>query len=250
MSILNAAMTATHYLRTANQPSTLANCLNLAFRNLGRLWVFTTIDAWITVDAIVDRLPRKGRNRTAGDELLYYAWKIGTIGVQPALVAGRGYADAAKDSVSILRHSPMRAIGVRMGYSLVCWIIGVTAYFGSIFYLANVDNPNGKTNELYEFYVILAVPIIIAVGVNSVLVRPFYLIMISKMYSDILPLDTDATIPTSAKKFDVLAFVFSVVLSLLFALYFFGEHLGIRNWIEYLAAQDIREYRQLFRDPS
>ncbi len=80
ISLLNAAMTAAHYLRSAGQTSTIAKCLNLAFKNLGRLWVFTTIDAWITVDAILDRLPRKRGRRTAFDELLYYAWKIGTIG--------------------------------------------------------------------------------------------------------------------------------------------------------------------------
>jgi hypothetical protein len=83
ISVLNAAMTAAHYLRNAGQISTIAKCFNMAFKNLGRLWVFTTIDAWITVNAIVDRLPRKRNNRTALDELIYYAWKIGTIGEKP-----------------------------------------------------------------------------------------------------------------------------------------------------------------------
>jgi hypothetical protein len=244
LSILNAAMTASHYLRSANKPSTMASCLNLAFNNLGRVWVFTTIDAWITVDAILDRLPRKGRNRSATDELLYYAWKIGTVGVLPALVAGKGYADAAKDSVSVLRSSPARAIGIRMGYSLICWIIGVTAYFGSLYYLTTVGGPKSGTNGLYQFYVIIAVPITIAVGINSVLIRPFYLVMISKLYSDVLPLDEGVTVPTAARKFDVLALIFSVMLSALLALYFFGDELGIRAWIEHLALEDIQTYRQ------
>ena len=91
ISIFNAAMTAAHYLRSSGQSSTIAKCLNLAFKNLGRLWVFITIDAWITVNAILDRMPRKRNNRTALDELIYYAWKIGTMGVVPALVAGKGY---------------------------------------------------------------------------------------------------------------------------------------------------------------
>lgn len=244
LSILNAAMTASHYLRSAGKPSTLANCLNLAFNNLSRLWVFTTIDAWITVDAILDRLPRKGKGRTASDEFLYYAWKIGTIGVLPALVAGKDYTDAAKDSVSVLRHSPVRAIGIRMGYSLICWIIGLSAYFGSLYYLSTVSGPNGRMKGLYDFYLVLAVPIIIAVGVNSVLVRPFYLVMISKLYSDVLQLHEDVTVPTAARKFDLLAVFFSIMLSLLLALYFFGDQLGIRDWIEHLASKDIQDYRQ------
>lgn len=44
VAILNAAMTATHYLRSAGQSSSIARCFNLAFKHLGRLWVFTTIE--------------------------------------------------------------------------------------------------------------------------------------------------------------------------------------------------------------
>lgn len=249
LSILNAAMTACHYLRSAGKPSTIASCLNLAFNNLGRLWVFTTIDAWITVDAILDRLPRRGQNRTAGDELLYYAWKIGTIGVLPALVAGKGYTEAAKDSVSVLRHSPVRAIGIRMGYSLICWVIGIATYVGSFYYLSSMGSLKGSSNPLYDLYVTIAAPIILAVGINSVLVRPFYLVMISKLYSDVLPLGEDVTVPTAAKKFDRLALIFSIMLSLLLVLYFFGDQLGIRDWIETLAIEDIQAYRQFAPNP-
>lgn len=244
IAILNAAMTAAHYLRSAGQTSTIAKCFNLAFKHLGRLWVFTTIDAWITVDAILDRLPKKRGRRTAFDELLYYAWKIGTIGVVPALVAGKGYMDAAKDSVSLLRNSPGRAIGIRMGYSLICWIIGIAAYVGSVYYLmAYGHSQAGRANEIYNFYVMLVVPIFIAVGVTSVLIRPFYLVMVSKLYTDVITIDKEASALTPDTKFDMLAFVFALLLCTLLAFYFFGDQLGVRSAIESLAEKDLARMR-------
>jgi hypothetical protein len=243
IAILNAAMTATHYLRSAGQSSSIARCFNLAFKHLGRLWVFTTIDAWITVNAILDRLPRKRGRRTAFDELLYYAWKIGTIGVVPALVAGKGYIEAAKDSVSLLKNQPVRTIGIRMGFSLICWIIGIAAYVGGAFYMMGAHGPARRANDVYNFYLLMAVPIVIAVGVTAVVVRPFYLVMVSKLYTDVVPVDRDAIVPMSGKKFDVLAVIFATLLFILLAFYFFGEQLGIVAWIESLAARDLQAHQ-------
>lgn len=246
ISILNASMTAAHYLRRSNQESTIAKCLGLAFKNLGRLWVFTTIDAWITVTAILDRLPSKKNKRTALDEVLYYAWKIGTIGVLPALVAGKGYIEAAKDSTQLLKEKPARTIGIRMGYSLVCWIIGIAAYIGSICYFIAYGEHDSKVNEIYNFSFLMAVPIFIAVGVTSVLVRPFYLIMISKLYTDTIPLTNEVTEQPENKSFDLLALFFAVLFGSLLSIYFFGEQLGIREWVEALAAKDINTYQEQF----
>jgi hypothetical protein len=240
ISLLNAAMTAAHYLRNAGQASTVHRCLELAARNLGRLWVFTTIDAWITVNAIIDRLPRKRNNRTPLDELLYYAWKIGTIGVVPALVAGKGYLEAAKDSVALLTAKPLRAIGIRMGYSLVCWIIGISAYAGGAWWFMTMgDDYGSKANGIYEFYVLMAVPIVIAVGATAVLIRPFYLVTVSRLYTDVIPVDHDLTSPTSGKGSRMLGVVFGVLLATLMALYLFGDALGIDDWIERLALKDL-----------
>lgn len=245
ISILNAAMTSSHYLRLSHQTSTIPKCFNLAFKNLGRLWIFTTIDAWVTVTAILDRLPgKKRRKRTALDEAVYYAWKVGTIGVAPALVAGRGYAEAAKDSIAILKKHLTRAIAIRMGYSLVCWVIGIAAYAGSIWYFVRYGNHSGKTLSIYNFYVLMAVPVFIAVGVTSVLVRPFFLIASSKLYSDAVPVGRRATALTIDEKFDPLFFAFCVLLAVFSSLYFLGDEIGIRDWIEGLAARDIQDYRQ------
>lgn len=239
ISLLNAAMTAAHYLRSAGQPSTVGRCLALASRNLWRLWIFTAIDAWITVDAILDRLPRKRNNRTALDELLYYAWKIGTIGVVPSLVAGKGFTDAAKDSVSLLAAQPAKAIGIRMGYSLICWVIGVSTYIGAVLYLMNFGNGlSGRPNEIYAFYVLMAVPIVIAVAITAVAVRPFYLVTVSKFYTDTVPVDAAVTQDTGDGGINALTLSFVFLLGALLAFAFYGEQLGMYDFVGWIASLD------------
>lgn len=244
LSLLNAAMVAAHYLHHSGQASTLAKCLRLAGANLGQLWIFTTIDAWITVTAILDRLPRKRGRRTLADEALYYAWKIGTIGITPALVAGKGFKHAALDSIKIIRQEPVRAIGTRMGYSLLCWIIGVTSYVGAFYYFKAVGGAGGEANRIYNAYFIFAVPILIAVGATTVLLRPFYLVMVSRLYSDVISPSIDTEMPES-RGLDWLAFVFGILLCVLVAMYLLGDQLGIRTWIEALSAKDLTNYRNL-----
>jgi hypothetical protein len=246
LSLFSAAITASQYLKSSNQISTIFLCLNLASRHLGKLWIFTTIDAWITICRILERLPKKRSDGADSfetivvKELLYYAWKIGTIGIQPALVSGKGYEDAVKDSINLLRTYPMRVIGIRMGYSLICWIVGIVAYIGGIFYILKFGYHNGHSHKMYNFFFTMIVPIFIAVGIICVLVRPFFLIMISKLYTDVIPLDKEMALGgTQSKRFNVLALFFAILLGTLLVLYFFGDQLGIRTWIESIAATDI-----------
>ena len=131
-----------------------------------------------------------------------------------------------------------------MGYSLICWIIGVTAYIGGFYYFVMVDDGvTGRTNEVYKFYVMMALPIVIAVGITAVLLRPFYLIMVSKFYTDVIPLHKDASTLTLDRKFNALALVFSIMLCVLLAMYFFGDQLGVRAWVERLAQMDFTGQR-------
>jgi hypothetical protein len=141
---------------------------------------------------------------------------------------------AAKDSVALLKHSPLRAIGIRIGYSLICWIIGVGAYAGAVAYAIALDGRGVlRPHDIYNFYLFMALPIVIAVGVTAVLVRPFYLVMVSKLYTDIVPIDKDVPALTTGRAFNALA------------LYFFGDQLGFRSFVESLAATDIYTNRQV-----
>lgn len=250
LSLLSAAMVAAHYLRYSQQVSTIDRCFQLASRNLGKLWVFTAIDAWITVDAIMDRLPRKHGNRTAAEELLYYAWKIGTVGVLPALVAGKGYLEAAKDSLILLKNQPARTIGIRMGYSLLCWIVGITAYIGALYYFIRFGDPANHPNMIYNFYFLMVVPLLIAIGITTVFLRPFFLVMTARLYTDNIAF---AAPDLSAEQADngILGFIFALILCIILGaiigVSLFEHQLGIKEWIESLAAQDIEEYRRKHR---
>ena len=191
LALLNASIVASHYLRSSGQPSTVPACLNLASKNLGRVWLFTALDAFITASAILDRLPsKKRRKRTAAEEAAYYAWKIATVGALPSLVSGKTFVDAANESVWLLEDQPVRTIGIRMGYSLLCWIIGVLAYAGAIVTLIMFGGPLGGENWVYHAYVLMGAPIFFAVGIVS-LIRPVFVLAISKLYTDVVPVNVE-----------------------------------------------------------
>jgi hypothetical protein len=69
---------------------------------------------------------------------------------------------------------------------------------------------------------------------------PFFLVMVSKLYTDVITIDGEASIAAAGATFDTLAFVFGLLLCLLPAFYFFGDQLGIRGLVEFLAARNIR----------
>jgi hypothetical protein len=250
LAILNAAMVAVHGLRHDGYDSTIVTALRMGFRNIGKQWAFTTADAWITVTAILDRLPKKrGPKRTAMDELLYYAWKLATMGMVPAMVHGRGIIDAAKDSVRMIKGEPGRAIAIRFGYSGLCWILGILTYAGSIaFFSLYGHDIEGAKNEIFNFYFLMAVPICISVGVIMVLVRPFFLLMVAKLYTEVINPKVsfdpqimaenaggqeEAAISPYAIGFLAGCLILAVILAAVYA-----NDLGLTDWVDSLAAKD------------
>jgi hypothetical protein len=222
LALLNASIVASHYLRTSSQPSTIAACVRLASKNLGRVWLFTAMDALVTAGAILDRLPSKRRRRTAAEEAAYYAWKIVTVGALPSLVAGKSFVDAANESVWLLEDQPVRTIGIRMGYSLVCWIIGVLAYAGAIVAFMMFGGPVGAENWVYHFYVLMGAPIFVAVGITSLL-RPLFVIAVAKLYTDTVPVNVEiegSVVVQPANEIDWPTLLFAVLFGILVALYF------------------------------
>ncbi len=246
LAICNAAMVAVYNLRASGQASTIGRCLAIATRYTGQMWMFTTLDAWITVNAIVDRLPKKrGRSRTALDELLYYAWKIATMTVVPSLVNGRGFVGAGKDAVTLLKTQPLTAIGLRLGYSAVCWIVAVLSYAGAAGYVAAFGKAGmlSGTHYVYHFYFFMAIPIFIAIGIVSILVRPFFLLSVAKFYADNIDMKLEVVnqpaIELNWRHFLVSwkTMIFLLVLSALFISALFSQELGITAWMYHLAEQ-------------
>ena len=224
LAILNASIVASHYLKASNHKSTIASCLRLASKNLGRVWLFMALDAFVTVNAILDRLPKKRGKRTAGEEAAYYAWKIATVGALPSLVAGNGFIDASRESVLLLEGQPVRAIGIRMGYSLLCWIIGVVAYAGAILFFLMFGGPLSGENWLYHFYLLMGAPIFLAVGATSLL-RPLFVIAVSKLYTDVIPVHVEVertVVAEPENQIDWPMLVFAMLFGIMAALYFFS----------------------------
>lgn len=189
IAVLTAAMGAAHFLREQGHPSTIASCLKLALPNSKKLWMFHIADGWLTVMRILDRLPKRNMGSAAtraAKEAAYYAWKVGTIAMPAALLTGKGLRAAGKDSLSLVKAQLGDVVKLRGGYSVACWIVGVFAYFGAIFFLGSVGAFDDPVHPMLAVYMWAAVPILIAVGIINLFIRPIYVIVSCKYYSDLL----------------------------------------------------------------
>jgi hypothetical protein len=245
IGLCTAAMIAVHDLRTSNERVTIAKCLAIADRHLGRIWAFTIWDSWITVTAIFDRLPKKHSHRTALDELLYYAWKVSTLAVLPALVNGRTFVAAGRDSITLLTTQPSRAFGLRFGYSAICWVVGIAAYVGAFYFRDSVGGSPKQAHGLYNFYFLMAVPIFFAVGIVSVIVRPFYVLSVASFYTELVGVkkevesDTKSVSSWEMRLLSWQSILFLAMAATLLITLLFSDQLGIRHWVAYLTLQDL-----------
>jgi len=232
IGVLTGAMGAAHFLRQQGFPSTIAGCLKMALPNSHRLWLFQTVDGWLTVDRILDRLPKKdyftSMARRALDEAIYYAWKVGTLGVVPALLTGKGLIDAGKDSINLVKTRTSDVLKLRGGYSVTCWLIGITTYIGSILYFVSYPSLFEGYNSVYTFYLWMGVPILISVGVIQLFVRPIYVLASCHLYSEYLQ-EQDVTLELKGSPGPVVStFVAFLVLGLLLAVvYVYREEIGL-----------------------
>ena len=128
LGILTACMNASCLLRFQNKESTFTDCMKAAFSRAGTLWIFSWIDGWWTVKRILERLPKKNDHTSRAvkyeREILYQLWKMISLGFIPALLYGRNFKDACKDSLFLLKKRFLPLIKLRLGYSFVCWIVG------------------------------------------------------------------------------------------------------------------------------
>lgn len=234
ISVLTGAMGAAHFLRRRGYPSTIASCLSLALPNSWKLWVFHTIDGWFTVDMILERLPKRGYFRNAGKrafkELLYYAWKVGTIGVPAALLSGKGLVDAGKDSVSLVRSRLVDVLRLRGGYSVMCWFVGISAYIGSILFFIRMNGLFQSDHEIFTFYFWMGVPILIAVGLVKLFLRPIYVIASAKLYSDFLDERGERVEIKNLPGRGMSAFVaFMALAMIMLAVFLYREEIGLMD---------------------
>jgi len=240
LSIFSSCMGAVHFLRRQGKRSTIAGCLKIVLPRVWPLWMFHWIDGWITVNQILKRLPKKNDRTTpaqrALSEALYYAWKIGTIGILPSLVTGRGMVESCKQSVSVVRHKFKEVTALRVGYSSLCWIVGIAAYVGAIFFFMTFSHLVPKGEEIYggvyTFYFWAAIPILVAVGIVQLFLRPIYIISACDIYSDYLTEKQEKVmLPTPPSKGISALVAFLVLVVVLIAVFLFRDELGITNML-------------------
>lgn len=239
IGILTGCMGAAHFLHRQGQSSTIAKCLHLVLPRSWPLWIFHWVDGYITVRQILERLPQKDDKRTAADkalsEALYYAWKIGVSGVLPSILTGNSLVRSGKNSVFFVKDNFMEVAKLRLGYSALCWIVGIGSYIGTIFMFMKVDIvPEGDElySHIYTFYLWAALPILIALSIVMLLLRPIYVISICDLYSDYLERQgKKASMPKDLPK-SMSAFVaFLAVCLIVAAVFLFREEMGISGML-------------------
>lgn len=184
VGFFTACIGAVHFLRQAGEASTVPACVRLVLPKMGPLWVFTLVDLGFTAMQAVDRMPSR-RPRSAASralsEALYYAWKLATIGILPAILAERTLAQAANESVDLVKKRLAEAALLRIGYSSVCWIIGLAAYALTLVALHAGDAlvPAGAGEAFW-----VAGPLVAALALVQLLVRPIYVLASCDLYHE------------------------------------------------------------------
>jgi uncharacterized membrane protein len=235
IGILSGCMGATHFLHKQGRPSSVAACLKLVLPRAWALWSFHWIDGWITVNQILDRLPSKDDRRSSAeramDEALYYAWKLGIAGVLPSIVTGHGLVQSGWNSVAFVKDNFADVAKLRAGYSALCWIVGISAYLGSIALFVIVDIvPEGEAvyGYVFEFYFWAAVPVLIAVAFVVLLLRPIFILALCDLYSDYLDKNgTPADLPENPSRATSALVAFVCLCLLVAVVYLYRVELGI-----------------------
>jgi hypothetical protein len=236
IGILNACIGAVHFLHRLHQSSTIATCLRIVLPNTWSFWVLSWADSWITVKQILERLPKKEQGSASiWSEIRYYAWKLGISGMLPALLLGQGLIEAGKESVAFVKHKIHDVALLRVGYSLICWVVGIGTYLGAIVFFRlfyNVIFSDNVHSTMYTIYFWAGVPILVAVGFVSLCMRPIYVISCNDMYADYLQ-ETNRSLtvikPVSrvVNGIVVMLMLVAIVLSFLF----FRDQLGITDML-------------------
>lgn len=227
LSIFSACIGAVYFLRRQGYPSTIAACLKIVLPEVWSLWVFQWVDGWITVNQILERLPKKNDRETpaqrALSEALYFAWKLGTIGIMPAVITGRGLVESCRDSISVVKTKFIDAAKLRVGYSFLCWIIGVSAYIGTIFFFfyGHFIPPHAEIyGFVYTFYFWAGVPLLVAVAIIELFLRPAYIVGSCELYAQYLTEhNKNIMLPLPPSK-SISAFIFFVILCILVLIVF------------------------------
>lgn len=235
LGILTACMNASCLLRFQNKESTFTDCMKAAFSRAGTLWIFSWIDGWWTVKRILERLPKKNdrtlRSVKIEREIIYQLWKMISLGFIPALLYGRSFKDACKDSLFLLKKRFLPLIKLRLGYSFVCWIVGIGCYAGTVLFFCYMDKMPDEY-DIYSWYFYAGLPLILALLIIMILFRPLYIISACRIYIN-YACDEGITpnLPQRTSAFTNILVIFLCFAAIIGVVLLFHQQLGIDSFI-------------------
>lgn len=235
LGILTACMNASCLLRFQNKESTFTDCMKAAFSRAGTLWIFSWIDGWWTVKRILERLPKKNdrtlRSVKIEREIIYQLWKMISLGFIPALLYGRNFKDACKDSLFLLKKRFLPLIKLRLGYSFVCWIVGIGCYAGTVLFFCYMDKMPDEY-DIYSWYFYAGLPLILALLIIMILFRPLYIISACRIYIN-YACDEGITpnLPQRTSAFTNILVIFLCFAAIIGVVLLFHQQLGIDSFI-------------------
>lgn len=191
--LCNTAMIVSYNLNVSRKKTTIINCLMIAYHHIAKILAFSIVDSWHTLNTILDKLPLLPQEPSKSilsafcSKLADYSWKLSTTTVVQSLINGKEYIDAGKDSIALFTSKPNCIIGLRLGYNFLCWVLGITSYICFIIYFIKFgsDDHNGRYIISNIYYLIIA-PFFMSVGIVLTFLGPFYSIIVSKLYSDMI----------------------------------------------------------------
>ena len=240
VGILSCSIGTTHFLVSRNEESTVLKCLNASFSNAWAIWKFHAIDGYITIDRILERLPKDDDTRTPADKALeeaaYYAWKVGTAGMVPNLILGNKLIPSGISSINFVKSKFKEVASLRGAYSSICWLIAILSYIGAIILTAVFEDQLTLSTaeiEIGAFYNYMIIPICFATLSVVVVLRPLYIISICDLYSDYLEENKEeAELPDNPTKGRSALITFVILMMLLIFLSSFGLDIGLGQFLE------------------
>ena len=234
LGIFTACMGASYMLRFQGKESTISECLKIVLPKSWTLWVFSWIDGWWTFWRIVERLPKKNDRTPISTkimrETIYQAWKLASLGFLPATVCGRSLKEACKDSLNLLQDRFSMLAKLRIGYSVVCWIVGIGSYISMFFVMFYCRDVRIGSNEIYSFYFLAGAPIVVALTIIMLFFRPLYVISACRIYAFYArEKGIEIKMPEKSPKFVSSLIVFLLLLVAVAVVYLWRDELGLSD---------------------
>jgi hypothetical protein len=237
--LFSSCMMVTHLLYLEDKPSKISACLNIVLPRAWMLWIFHWIDGYITIGQIIERLPKKRDRKTAAekiiDELLYFVWKVATIGILPNLITGRSIKETASNTIAMIKENAMEIVMIRIGYSIFCWIIAISTYIWGVFNFGWIKEkffPGDLYSSVSEFYFYAGIPMLFSIALIQVFIRPAYLLAISDVYRRFIHSRNETVFSyiSSSPKLSAI-FVFLLLCAVMFFVYLYRYELGIMDML-------------------